>query len=190
MFKILWKPKAARQIEKIKNKETCKIIFTSIEQLVNFTNCTNIKALKNHEYNYRLRVGKYRVFFDINGNIQVISIEEVKNVMKAHIEYQTITKNGKPEFVVLPYSDFLKIYSDPTISNTIPNEVMRLVINKDMSRIRAWREYLKITQKEVANKIGISQAALSQIEAPNSKIRRITLEKIAKALGLNIEQLR
>ena len=86
--------------------------------------------------------------------------------------------------------NFLKIYSDPTISNTIPNEVMRLVINKDMSRIRAWREYLKITQKEVANKIGISQAALSQIEVPNSKIRRITLEKIAKALGLTIEQLR
>jgi len=67
---------------------------------------------------------------------------------------------------------------------------MRLVIKKDMSRIRAWREYLKITPKEVADKIGISQAAFSQIETPNSKIRRITLEKVAKALGLTIDQLR
>lgn len=45
--------------------------------------------------------------------------------------------------------------------NYIPNEVMRLAINKDLSRIKAWREYLKFTQKEIADKMGISQAALS-----------------------------
>lgn len=94
--------------------------------------------------------------------------------MKAHINYQTIIKNGKPAFAVISYNDFLKIYSGSKASNTIPHEVMRLVIKKDISRIRAWREYLKITQKEAANKIGISQAAFSQIEAQNSKIRKIT----------------
>lgn len=67
---------------------------------------------------------------------------------------------------------------------------MRLVINKGLSRIRAWREYLNLTQKEVADKIGITQSALSQIEIPNSKIRKVTLEKIAKALGITIDQLK
>ena len=38
--------------------------------------------------------------------------------------------------------------------------------------------------------MGISQAALSQIEAPNSKVRRATLEKLSKAFGITIEQLR
>jgi len=36
LFKIIWKPKAARQIEKIKNRDLRKIIFKSVEQLVNF----------------------------------------------------------------------------------------------------------------------------------------------------------
>lgn len=108
--------------------------------------------------------------------------------MKAHIEYQTIIKNGKPTFAVLDYSDFLKIY--PIANNYIPNEVMKIAINKDLSRIKAWREYLKFTQKEVADKMGISQAALSQIEAPNTKVRRTTLEKLSKVLGITIEQLK
>ena len=109
--------------------------------------------------------------------------------MKAHIEYQTIIKNGKPTFAVLDYSDFLKIYPIAA-NNYIPNEVMKIAINKDLSRVKAWREYLKFTQKEVADKMGISQAALSQIEAPNSKVRRTTLEKLSKALGITIEQLK
>lgn len=39
---------------------------------------TNIKALTNHDYEYRLRVGDYRVFFNIRQTVEVISIEEVK----------------------------------------------------------------------------------------------------------------
>ena len=78
MFKIIWKPKAARQIEKIKNSNARRVIFNSIEKLVYFPNCVNIKALKNHDYAYRLRVGNYRVFFGVASNIKIISIEEVK----------------------------------------------------------------------------------------------------------------
>ena len=48
--------------------------------------------------------------------------------MKAHIEYQTIMKNGKPTFAILDYSDFLKIY--PIANHYIPNEVMRMAIKK------------------------------------------------------------
>ena len=54
---------------------------------------------------------------------------------------------------------------------------------------RAWREHLGLTQKEVAARMGISQAALSQIEAPESKPQRATLEKLAAALDVSLEQL-
>ena len=78
MFTIIWKPKAARQIEKIKDSGTCKAIFKSIENLINFPSCINIKSLKNHEYAYRLRVGIYRVFFNVVNSVKIVSIEEVK----------------------------------------------------------------------------------------------------------------
>lgn len=40
--------------------------------------CKNVKALVHHAYGYRLRVGHYRVLFDWDGGIQIVSIEEVK----------------------------------------------------------------------------------------------------------------
>jgi mRNA interferase RelE/StbE len=38
----------------------------------------NVKVLVNHAYGYRLRVGIYRVFFDFDGAVRIVSIEEVK----------------------------------------------------------------------------------------------------------------
>ena len=38
----------------------------------------NVKSLTHHEYGYRLRVGNYRVLFDWDGTIKVVSIQEVK----------------------------------------------------------------------------------------------------------------
>jgi len=37
-----------------------------------------VKALTNHQFNYRLRVGNYRVFFDYADTIKIITIEEVE----------------------------------------------------------------------------------------------------------------
>lgn len=38
----------------------------------------NVKVLTNHEYGYCLRVGNYRVFFDFDGAVRIVSIEEVR----------------------------------------------------------------------------------------------------------------
>ena len=35
-------------------------------------------ALVNHAHGYRLRVGNYRVFFDFDVAIRIVSIEEVR----------------------------------------------------------------------------------------------------------------
>ena len=54
--------------------------------------------------------------------------------------------------------------------------------------VRPWREYLGLTQHEVAARIGISQAALAQIER-SKRPRKVTLQRLAKALGITYEQL-
>lgn len=41
-------------------------------------NCLNIKVLVNHKYDYRLRIGQYRVLFTWDDEIQIVQIEEVK----------------------------------------------------------------------------------------------------------------
>jgi len=38
----------------------------------------NVKALTNHPYGYRLRVGSYRVLFDWDGGIRIVEIQEVR----------------------------------------------------------------------------------------------------------------
>jgi len=37
--------------------------------------------------------------------------------------------------------------------------------------------------------MGITQAALSQMESGEKKLRKVTLEKLAAALGINAKQL-
>src|SRR4051812_35621586 len=110
--------------------------------------------------------------------------------MNIHINYQTILEKGKPVFAVVPYREFLRIYPQAKYEQGIPHEVMRQVIKHNQGRIRAWREYLGLTQDEVASRIGITQAALSQMEMPKARLRKKTLEKLAAAMNLRVEQLR
>lgn len=93
---------------------------------------------------------------------------------------------GKPAYAVIPYADYLSLSRQQ--APTIPNAVVNKVINKDMTPIRAWREYLGLTQTEVASRLGISQSAYAQQEA-REPVRKATREKVAKALGIVPEQL-
>lgn len=78
MTTIEWTPKAVKQICKIKDKPTRQRIYTESQALTDFPQCVNVKRLVNHEYSYRLRVGNYRVIFEFDGDVHIISIEEVK----------------------------------------------------------------------------------------------------------------
>lgn len=112
--------------------------------------------------------------------------------MSAPTDIQIITHNGHPAFVVIPYDEYIKAFpGEPWIpgNDLIPHEVVGLVVKKGFTLVRAWREYLSLTQKEVAENMGITQAALSQMESGEKKLRKATLEKLAKAMGLSIEQV-
>lgn len=105
---------------------------------------------------------------------------------------QTIMQGGKPAFVVIPYDEYIRAFPTEknriSSGNRIPHEVVGLTVSGEYSLARAWREYLGLTQEEVAGRMGITQPALVQIE--NAKRpRRPTLQKLAQALGITIEQL-
>ena len=72
--------------------------------------------------------------------------------------------------------------------NAIPSEVVNLIFDNRLTPAIAWREYLQLTQEECAKKVGISQAAYSQLETSNNP-RKTTRNKLATALGINPEQL-
>ncbi|TDK68288.1 type II toxin-antitoxin system RelE family toxin [Sapientia aquatica] len=69
--------KAAKQLRKLPAQDSKKI-RTECDKLVNMPDCINVKALTNHDYQFRLRVGNYRVFFNFDGAIHIVTIEEVK----------------------------------------------------------------------------------------------------------------
>ena len=73
-------------------------------------------------------------------------------------------------------------------SPLIPNKVVNLALDKGISAARAWREYLELTQADVAERIGVSQSAYAQLEAKKT-LRQSSREKIAMALDIKSDQL-
>lgn len=113
---------------------------------------------------------------------------------------QPIYQGGVPAFVVIPFADFAREHpveaaqitpKTPRIpeGDYIPHEVVGLHVQDGIPLVRAWREYLGLTQAEVAERAGITQAALSQMESGEAKLRKATREKLAQAMGLNPGQL-
>lgn len=78
MNTIRWQPRALRQLRKLEAKDSARIRAAVSEELVDLTKAKNVKALSNHEYGYRLRVGSFRVFFEFDGDIRIVQVEEVR----------------------------------------------------------------------------------------------------------------
>jgi transcriptional regulator with XRE-family HTH domain len=72
---------------------------------------------------------------------------------------------------------------------TIPHKVVTLSVLGNKSPVRAWREYKGLLQKKVADALGISQAAYSQMEKLDANLRPETIEKIAHIFEIDPEQL-
>ncbi len=109
--------------------------------------------------------------------------------MNARTEFQVIVgADGKPAFVVIPYAQFQRLQRTPA-RGAVPNAVVNLAYERGTGPMAAWREHLGLTQAEVAARIGITQAAYAQMERVKQP-RKSTLEKVAHALGLEVEQLR
>ena len=109
--------------------------------------------------------------------------------MKEHIKHQVIKSDGKPMFVVVPYEEYKDLIGLSERKVTISHAVVRASVIDGKSRIRAWREYNRLSQTQMAEKMGISQSAYAQMEKPDALPRPATLVKIAAALDLRLDQL-
>jgi DNA-binding XRE family transcriptional regulator len=119
---------------------------------------------------------------------------------------QIIEKNGKPEWAVIPFSEYKKLQEALEDSEdikdieesvlaiqegkemTVPGEVTFAILD-GVSPIRAWRKHKQIKMNELAKKVGISSAYLSQIENGKRNPTIDTLKAIAKKLNIDIEML-
>ena len=119
---------------------------------------------------------------------------------------QIIEKNGKPEWAVIPYDEYIKIqeliediedkkdieeYFELLKSGEeqiIPSEVTFAIL-QGVNPIRAWRKYKQIKVKELAKRAGITSSYLSQIETGKRNPTIDTLKAIAEALAIDVEML-
>ncbi|MBL5929623.1 helix-turn-helix domain-containing protein [Lelliottia amnigena] len=116
---------------------------------------------------------------------------------------------GIPQYVVIPYNEYfrmclklselddetdddledIEVEHDSLDDVKLPGEVCRIMTWQDVSLQAAWRILRGVSQQEVADKLGISQSAVSQLEAVDSRPQKRTREKLAAIYGCTQEQI-
>jgi len=77
MNTITWTRRAVKQLGRIASADQVRI-YDAAQQLANMPDVHNVTALTRHAHGYRLRVGHYRILFDWDGGIRIVTIQEVK----------------------------------------------------------------------------------------------------------------
>jgi DNA-binding XRE family transcriptional regulator len=118
---------------------------------------------------------------------------------------QIINKDGRPEWAVLPYDEYVRLKEEAEMMHDIadydaavealeegeeliPGDVMFAILDGE-NPIRVWRHYRELTQQELADRAGISKPYLSQIETGKRIGTAEVLAAIANALGVTIDDL-
>lgn len=116
---------------------------------------------------------------------------------------------GNPQYVVIPYNEYFQMrlkmaeYDDeqedmwediPYESDEydcvpLPDSVCDIMDKEKVSLQAAWRILRGLSQQEVADKLGVSQSAVSQLEAIDSRPQKRTREKLAAIYGCTQEQI-
>lgn len=89
---------------------------------------------------------------------------------------QIIYDHGLPAFVVLPYKEYLDLTGEE--DEFIPFRVPDYVSNP----IRAARIEAGLTQKQLAERLDVSQAYIAKIERPGHKPTEKVLARVRQAL--------
>ncbi len=118
---------------------------------------------------------------------------------------QIIEREGKPEWAVIPYEEYLRLLEEAEMGEDIrdydaakkaiaqgeeliPAEVLYAILD-GKHPVRVWREYRGLTQQQLAEAAGISKPYLSQIESGRRRGTAAVLSAIAKALGVTVDDL-
>ncbi len=119
---------------------------------------------------------------------------------------QLIERNGKPEWAVLPYEEYLHLVEQAEMledirdydaakaaiergeDELIPSEVVFAILD-GKNPIKVWREFRDLTQQQLAEAVGISKPYLSQIETGKRRGTTEVITAIAKALNISVDEL-
>ncbi|HCL5286333.1 TPA: helix-turn-helix domain-containing protein [Salmonella enterica] len=122
--------------------------------------------------------------------------------MKTGIQFITDEK-GIKKSVILPLEEYERLVSEADADEnyesvpykvgehddeSIPHDVVSIMVDEDVSLLAAWRIYRRMTQKEVAELLGVKQSAVSQFEKVETP-RKATLEKLAEIYDCQIGHL-
>lgn len=110
--------------------------------------------------------------------------------MNAPIEYRIREEAGQ-RFAVVPLEQFTALVerAGEIDALTLPHEVVARHLVEGVPLPRAWREYLGLTQAELALRLAVTQGQVAQWESPDARPRHATLKRIAAAMGLHVSQL-
>ncbi|MBK7455717.1 MAG: helix-turn-helix transcriptional regulator [Anaerolineales bacterium] len=121
-------------------------------------------------------------------------------------DIQIIERDGKPEWAVLPYEEYLQLIDQSELledirdfdtinaaidrreEELIPSEVVYAILDGE-NPIKVWREYRELTQQQLAETAGISKPYLSQIETGKRIGTAEILSAIAKALDVSLDEV-
>lgn len=80
-YEIRWQKKATKQLFKLPADAQSRIV-AAVGRLADSETWGDVRKLVNHEYDYRLRIGNYRILFNATADLTVevndISVEEIK----------------------------------------------------------------------------------------------------------------
>ena len=119
---------------------------------------------------------------------------------------QVIERNGKPEWAVLPYAEYMKLVEQAEMledtrdydtakaaiergdEELVPAEVVYAILD-GQSPIKVWREYRRLRQHQLAKAAGISVPYLSQLESGKRKGSAAILTALSKALKVSLDEI-
>ena len=119
---------------------------------------------------------------------------------------QMIERDGRPEWAIVPYEDYLRLIEDAEMledirdydrikaeiaageQELIPGAVVFALLD-GANPIKVWREFRGLSQQELATAAGITPSYLSQLESGRRSGTVEVLLKLAKIVGVDLDDL-
>jgi len=83
-YNLIWKNSAKKEVRKLEKKDRLTILAAVEELSLNPREKQGVKKLVGSDHSYRLRVGKYRVIYELLDNILSIEIIKVRHRKEAY----------------------------------------------------------------------------------------------------------
>jgi DNA-binding XRE family transcriptional regulator len=110
--------------------------------------------------------------------------------MRTDTPYPILSTGGIPSHVLVPIEEWESLVKRKSVADGhtfVPLDVGEAVIAGD-TPLKAWRNHKRLTQEEVAVRMGVTRASYAQMEK-SARPHQATLEKAAAALSVASAQL-